>query len=128
MDCATIHARWVPVQHVFRQTLPCRVSIAISRCCARLRSERTRVDRCREGPFVDVVSPSYKGYRCPAEVIAHCVWLHHCFPLSFPRGTPCRIACTILITLATPAGAWVWPRLDFSEPSHSGRSAGRPWP
>jgi putative transposase len=32
---------------------------------------------------VDAVSPSYKGYRYPAEVIAHCVWLYHRFPLSF---------------------------------------------
>ena len=31
---------------------------------------------------------------------------------------------TILMTPATPAAAWVWPMLDFSEPSHSGRSAG----
>ncbi|BDM74978.1 IS6 family transposase (plasmid) [Streptomyces nigrescens] len=27
-------------------------------------------------------SPSYKGYRYPAEVIAHCVWLSHRFSLS----------------------------------------------
>lgn len=29
------------------------------------------------------VSPSYKGHRYPAEVISHCVWLYHRFPLSF---------------------------------------------
>jgi putative transposase len=27
--------------------------------------------------------PSYKGHRYPAEIIAHCVWLYHRFPLSF---------------------------------------------
>ncbi|MEU7474307.1 IS6 family transposase, partial [Streptomyces sp. NPDC044984] len=27
--------------------------------------------------------PSYKGYRYPVEVIAHCVWLYFRFPLSF---------------------------------------------
>ena len=27
---------------------------------------------------------------------------------------------TILITPATPAAAWVWPMLDFTEPSQSG--------
>lgn len=27
--------------------------------------------------------PSYKGYRFPAEVISHAVWLYHRFPLSF---------------------------------------------
>ncbi|MFD5661939.1 IS6 family transposase [Streptomyces hirsutus] len=29
------------------------------------------------------MSPSYKGYRFSAEVIAHCVWLYHRFPLSY---------------------------------------------
>ena len=38
------------------------------------------------------------------------------------------MAMTILITPATPAAAWVCPMLDFTEPSHSGRSAGRSWP
>jgi putative transposase len=34
--------------------------------------------------FVDTAAvPSYKGYRYPAEVIAHEVWLYHRFPLSF---------------------------------------------
>src|SRR5918997_1646068 len=27
--------------------------------------------------------PSYKGFRYPVEVISHCVWLYHRFPLSF---------------------------------------------
>ena len=26
---------------------------------------------------------SYKGFRFPHEVISHCVWLYHRFPLSF---------------------------------------------
>jgi len=26
---------------------------------------------------------SYKGHRYPAEIIAHCVWLYHRFPLNF---------------------------------------------
>ncbi|MFI1294476.1 IS6 family transposase [Streptomyces sp. NPDC020792] len=30
-----------------------------------------------------VDTPSYKGYRFPAEVIGHAVWLYHRFPLSF---------------------------------------------
>ncbi|MFE7393787.1 IS6 family transposase, partial [Streptomyces sp. NPDC057582] len=29
------------------------------------------------------VSPSYRGHRYPVEVISHCVWLYHRFPLSF---------------------------------------------
>ena len=30
-----------------------------------------------------VGAPSYKGFRFPAEIISHCVWLYHRFPLSF---------------------------------------------
>jgi hypothetical protein len=43
-------------------------------------------------------------------------------------NTPCRIANTILITPATPAAAWVCPRFDFNDPSHSGCPSGRPCP
>jgi putative transposase len=32
---------------------------------------------------VTVGAPSYKGFRFPAEVISHGVWLYHRFPLSF---------------------------------------------
>ena len=39
-------------------------------------------------------------------------------------SVPWRIAMTILITPATPAAAWVCPMFDFTEPSHTGRSAG----
>ena len=34
--------------------------------------------------------------------------------------TPWRIACTILITPATPAAADVWPMFDLIDPNHSG--------
>ena len=37
----------------------------------------------REGLFVGVVAPSYKGHRYPVEVISDCVWLYFRFPLSF---------------------------------------------
>jgi putative transposase len=38
-----------------------------------------------------VVVPSYTGFRYPVEIISHCVWLYHRFPLSsvpaeLPRG------------------------------------------
>ena len=29
------------------------------------------------------MSSMYKGFRFPREVISHCVWLYHRFPLSF---------------------------------------------
>ncbi|MFJ1883565.1 IS6 family transposase, partial [Streptomyces sp. NPDC087769] len=30
---------------------------------------------------MDSAPPSYKGHRYPVEIIAHCVWLYHRFPL-----------------------------------------------
>jgi putative transposase len=36
-----------------------------------------------ERPYVESTPPSYKGHRYPVEVISHCVWLYHRFPLSF---------------------------------------------
>jgi putative transposase len=33
--------------------------------------------------LVGVEAVSYKGFRYPVEIIAHCVWLYHRFPLSF---------------------------------------------
>ncbi len=45
------------------------------------------------------------------------------------RGSSsCWRASTIFITPAAPAAAWVWARFDFTEPSHTGRSAGRSRP
>jgi transposase-like protein len=32
---------------------------------------------------MDAIVPSYKGFRYSAEIISHCVWLYHRFPLSF---------------------------------------------
>jgi putative transposase len=32
---------------------------------------------------VGVEAPSYKGFRFPAEIISHCVWLYYRFSLSF---------------------------------------------
>jgi DDE domain len=34
------------------------------------------------GGLVGTEKPSYKGFRFPAEIISHCVWLYHRFPLS----------------------------------------------
>jgi transposase-like protein len=31
---------------------------------------------------VGIETPSYRGFRYPAEIISHCVWLYHRFPLS----------------------------------------------
>jgi putative transposase len=32
---------------------------------------------------MDAIVPSYKGFRFPVEIISHCVWLYHRFPLRF---------------------------------------------
>jgi putative transposase len=32
---------------------------------------------------VGIEAPSYRGFRFPVEIISHCVWLYHRFPLSF---------------------------------------------
>jgi putative transposase len=32
---------------------------------------------------VGIATLSYRGFRFPAEIISHCVWLYHRFPLSF---------------------------------------------
>ena len=36
-------------------------------------------------PATTLTAPgsSYKGFRFPPEIISHCVWLYHRFPLSF---------------------------------------------
>ena len=37
----------------------------------------------RGAGLVGTGTPSYKGFRYPVEIISHCVWLYHRFPLSF---------------------------------------------
>jgi putative transposase len=32
---------------------------------------------------VTTAGSSYEGFRLPPEIISHCVWLYHWFPLSF---------------------------------------------
>jgi putative transposase len=39
-----------------------------------------------------VSSSLYKGHRYPAEIISHCVWLYHRFPLSFRAYIPSETA------------------------------------
>jgi transposase-like protein len=37
----------------------------------------------RGAGLVGTSAPSYKGFRFPAEIISHCVWLYYRFSLSF---------------------------------------------
>ncbi|MGW3661176.1 IS6 family transposase [Streptomyces sp. NPDC005151] len=51
--------------------------------------------------FVDVSPPSYKGFRYPAEIIAHCVWLYHRFPLSYREVEELMLARGIIVSHET---------------------------
>ncbi|HTX95660.1 MAG TPA: hypothetical protein VME67_12885 [Mycobacterium sp.] len=41
---------------------------------------------------------SYKGHRYPAEIIAHCVWLYHRFPLSFREVEGLMLVRGVIVT------------------------------
>ena len=44
---------------------------------------------------------SYKGHRYPAEIIAHCVWLYHRFPLSFREVEELMLVRGVILTYET---------------------------
>jgi putative transposase len=44
---------------------------------------------------------SYKGHRYPAEIIAHCVWLHHRFPLSFREVEELMLVRGVIVSYET---------------------------
>ena len=44
---------------------------------------------------------SYKGHRYPAEIIAHCVWLYHRFPLSFREVEELMLVCGVIVSYET---------------------------
>ena len=45
--------------------------------------------------------PSYKGFRYPAEIISHCVWLYHRFPLSLREVQETMLARGITVSHET---------------------------
>ncbi|MGA5417995.1 IS6 family transposase [Streptomyces pseudogriseolus] len=47
------------------------------------------------------VSPSYKGHLYPVEVISHCVWLYHRFPLSFREVEELMLERGIVVSYET---------------------------
>ncbi|CAM5314635.1 IS6 family transposase [Streptomyces hirsutus] len=47
------------------------------------------------------MSPSYKEYRFSAEVIAHCVWLYHRFPLSYREIEELMLARGVTVSYET---------------------------
>ena len=50
---------------------------------------------------VTAASPSYKGHRYPGEIIAHCVWLYHRFPLSFREVEEMMLARGVVVSYET---------------------------
>ncbi|RPK83650.1 hypothetical protein EES47_24810 [Streptomyces sp. ADI98-12] len=56
------------------------------------------------------------------------MWLEGSAACRVRGRVPWRIAMTILMTPATPAADWVWPMLDFTEPSSSGSPGSRSLP
>ena len=62
------------------------------------------VSRTPTRPQVDsaiVGEVSYKGHRYPAEIIAHCVWLYHRFPLSFREVEELMVVRGVIVTYET---------------------------
>jgi putative transposase len=46
-------------------------------------------------------APSYKGFRFPAEIISHCVWLYHRFPLSLRNVEEMMLARGVVVSHET---------------------------
>ena len=44
---------------------------------------------------------SYKGHRYPAEIIAHCVWLYHRFPLSLREVEELMLVRAVIVSYET---------------------------
>ena len=51
--------------------------------------------------LVEVGAPSYVGFRFPAEIISHCVWLYHRFPLSFREVEEMMLARGVVVSHET---------------------------
>ncbi|MFH8520142.1 IS6 family transposase [Streptomyces gelaticus] len=50
---------------------------------------------------MDSTPPSYKGHRYPVEIISHCVWLYHRFPLSFREVEELMLQRGVLVSHET---------------------------
>ena len=54
---------------------------------------------------ISVSEVSYKGHRYPAEIIAHCVWPYHRFPLSFREVEELMLVRGVIVCYET---IWQW--------------------
>jgi len=50
---------------------------------------------------VGVEAPSYRGFRFPVEIISHCVWLYHRFPLSLREVEELMLARGVVVSHET---------------------------
>ena len=48
-----------------------------------------------------VEAPSYRGFRFPVEIISHCVWLYHRFPLSLREVEELMLARGVVVSHET---------------------------
>ena len=71
-----------------------------------------------------VSSSLYKGHRYPAEIISHCVWLYHRFPLSFREVEEMMMERGIIVSYETIRG---WCR-KFGQTYADGLRRRRPRP
>ncbi|MEV7864370.1 IS6 family transposase [Streptomyces hirsutus] len=53
------------------------------------------------GSLVSSAPPSYQGHRYPVEIISHCVWLYHRFPLSFREVEELMLERGVLVSHET---------------------------
>jgi putative transposase len=51
--------------------------------------------------FVDPTSSLYRGHRYPVEIISHCVWLYHRFPLSLREVEEMMLARGVIVSYET---------------------------
>lgn len=70
---------------------------------------------------MDGSPPSYKGHRCPVEIIAHCVWLYSRLPLSFREAEELMFERRVIVSHGT-ARRWC---TKFGQPYANGLSRRR---
>src|ERR1700712_3542653 len=74
------------------------------------------------------VGPSYAGYRFPAEIISHAVWLYFRFPLSLRMGAEPLAPRGIIVSCETVRpGAWKFGRTFANQIRRRLPAAGDKW-
>ena len=73
---------------------------------------------------VTAASSLYKGHRYPAEIIAHCVWLYHRFPLSLREVEELMLQRGVVVSYET-IRAWC---AKFGQASPTSCGGGAPAP